>query len=60
VLIYDDVKIEFFNGPNQEKKLFHFWFHTSFVDSNGILLINKDMTENAHKDKKCLKYDRNF
>ena len=60
VLIYDDVKIEFFQGQNGEKKLFHFWFHTSFVDSNGILFINKEMTENAHKDKNCKKYDRNF
>lgn len=59
MLIYDDVKIEFFNGPNQDK-IFHFWFHTSFIDSNGILFINKYMTENAHKDKKCLKYDKNF
>ena len=60
VLIYDDVKIEFFQGPKGDKKLFHFWFHTSFIDSNGILFINKDMIENAHKDKKFVKYDRNF
>ena len=59
VLLYDDVKIEFYEGRKQ-KKLFHFWFHTSFVDSNGILFINKEMTENAHKDKHCKKYDRNF
>ena len=40
--------------------MFHFWFHTSFVDSNGILFINKDMVEEAHKDKRNLKYDKNF
>ena len=60
MLLYDDVKIEFYNGQKQEKKLFHFWFNTSFIDSNGVLFINKEMTEEAHKDKKCLKYDRNF
>ena len=59
VLLYDDVKIEFYEGKKQ-KKLFHFWFHTSFVDSNGILFINREMTENAHKDKHGKKYDRNF
>ena len=59
VLVYDDVKIEFYQGEKQQKKLFHFWFHTSFID-NGVLTINKDMTENAHKDKKCQRYDRNF
>lgn len=59
MLVYDDVKIEFYQGEKQQKKLFHFWFHTSFID-NGVLTINKDMTENAHKDKKCQRYDRNF
>ena len=54
------MKIVFFDGPKQDKKLFHFWFHTSFIDSNGILLINKDMIDDAHKDKKCKKYDKNF
>ena len=58
-MIYDDVKIEFYHGKKREK-LFHFWFHTSFIDSNGVLEITKEMTENAHKDKKCKIYDRNF
>lgn len=60
MLVYNDVKIEFYHGPKQEKKLFHFWFHTSFVDSNGQLIINKVMTEGALKDKKDKYYDKNF
>ena len=58
--MYDDVKIEFYHGRNADKRLFHFWFHTSFIDSDGILVINKDMTESAFKDKQCLRFDRNF
>ena len=45
VEVYDDVKIEFYEGKNSNKRIFHFWFHTSFIDSNGILLVNKNMTE---------------
>ena len=60
VLVYDDVKIEFYNGPKGEKKLFHFWLHTSFVSNDGIFTINKLMTEDVLKDKKHKKYDKNF
>lgn len=58
--MYDDVKVVFYHGRNQEKYLFHFWFHTSFLDSNGTLVINKQMIEQAHKDKKCKHFDTNF
>lgn len=60
MLVYDDVKIEFYNGKNQDKRIFHFWFHTSFIDSNGVFLINRQMTEQVIKDKKYKIYDRNF
>lgn len=60
VLVYDDIKIQFFHGPKGEKKLFHFWLHSSFINDDEPFIINKQMTEDVLKDKKHKKYDRNF
>lgn len=60
-MIYDDVKLEFFHTTKiAQKKAFHLWFHTSFVGESGILIIDKNMIDKAHSDKKHVKYDRNF
>jgi phosphatidylinositol-3,4,5-trisphosphate 3-phosphatase and dual-specificity protein phosphatase PTEN len=57
LLVYDDVKITFFN---QGKKAFQFWFNTWFIEDTGILYINKDMIDGSDKDKRNTKYDKNF
>ena len=57
LLVYDDVRIQFYNG---NKKAFHFWFNTFFVDKSGVFYINKWMIDGAHKDKKSIQYDKNF
>lgn len=57
VLVYDDVRLQFYN----DKKLaFHCWFNTYFVDRSGIFYINRNMIDNAHKDKNGVHYDKNF
>eukprot|EP00347_Sterkiella_histriomuscorum_P008249 403345808 len=61
LLVYDDVKIEFYNKNKlTQKKIFHFWFNTSFIDNSGVLSMDKPMIEKASKDKKCAVFDRNF
>ncbi|CDW89841.1 phosphatidylinositol--trisphosphate 3-phosphatase and dual-specificity protein phosphatase pten [Stylonychia lemnae] len=61
LLVYDDVKVEFFNKNKLSlKKIFHFWFHTAFIDNSGVLSMDKPMIEKASKDKKCSVFDRNF
>jgi len=57
LLVYDDVRIQFFHNG---KSAFHFWFNTYFIDRSGVFYINKDMIDGPHKDKKNLKYDKNF
>jgi hypothetical protein len=57
LLVYDDVKIQFFHN---DKKCFHFWFNTYFVDKEGYLFLNKEMIDSACGDTKNLKYDKNF
>lgn len=57
LLVYDDVKIQFFNG---DKKLFHCWFHTFFIDQTENFFVGKDMIDKACSDKKCHKFDKNF
>ena len=43
------------------KKIFYFWFNTSFIDEKTQMLeINKSMIDKANKDKKNLKFDENF
>lgn len=42
VLVYDDVRITFFN---EKKKAFQFWFNTWFIDKTGVFYINKDMID---------------
>jgi phosphatidylinositol-3,4,5-trisphosphate 3-phosphatase/dual-specificity protein phosphatase PTEN len=60
LLLYDDVKIEFYHKSSKSVKAFHFWFNTSFIDNSMILSLEKSMIEKASSDKKCKKYDRNF
>lgn len=57
LLVYDDVLIKAFDCRTNDE-VFRFWFHTSFIDSNGVLIINKDMIEGPHNNKK--NFDRNF
>jgi len=54
--LIDDVKVEFYG----KKKLFHFWFHTSFIDKSGVLVLPKDQIDKADRDKKCKIFDKNF
>jgi C2 domain of PTEN tumour-suppressor protein len=37
LLVYDDVKIQFYHD---DKKCFHFWFNTYFIDKEGYLFLN--------------------
>ena len=57
LLVYDDVRIQVYD---KDKKAFHFWFNTFFIDRSGIFYINKGMIDGAQKDKKDVKFDKNF
>jgi phosphatidylinositol-3,4,5-trisphosphate 3-phosphatase/dual-specificity protein phosphatase PTEN len=60
LLVYDDVKIEFFHKSSKSEKAFHFWFNTCFIDSSMVLSIEKKMIEKACSDKKHAIFDKNF
>lgn len=62
LLVYDDVKIEFFHRSMLGmKKIFYFWFNTSFIDAkNQMFEANKSMIDKANKDKKHIVFDENF
>jgi len=61
LFLIDDVKIEFFHKTAySKKKLFHFWFHTSFLDKSGILVLPKCQIDKADKDKKWKIYEESF
>lgn len=56
--------IKFIDAKNPKKKLFHFWFHTWFIEpqnanGTGLLYLNKNMIDNASGDKSG-RYDPNF
>ncbi len=59
--MFDDVKIEFYHRNKlTQKKVFNFWFNTSFIDNSGVLSMDKPMIEKAASDKKCRVFDSNF
>jgi len=61
LLVLDDVKVEFFHKKLlTQKKVFHFWFNTSFIENSGVLSMDKPMIEKASNDKKNAVFDRNF
>lgn len=61
MLVYEDVKIEFYHKTKlSPKKIFTFWFNTSFIDNSGLLSMDKPMIDKAAGDKKCKVFDSNF
>ena len=61
LFLIDDVKIEFYNKSGlANKKMFHFWFHTSFIDKTGVLVLPKAEIDKAKKDKKWRVFDKSF
>lgn len=40
--------------------MFHFWFHTSFVDKSGVLILPKSQIDKAAGDKKWKVYNKDF
>lgn len=60
IIVQGDVEIIIFQkGIISSEKLFSFWIHTFFVNSNEPLIIGKNMLDKAWKDKKKL-FDKNF
>lgn len=60
VPICGDIKVEFTEkGFSSESKMFSFWFCTSFVKENRLVL-KKDGLDKAHKDKNHRLYPENF
>ena len=61
LLVFEDVKLEFYHKTKlSQKKVFTFWFHTSFIDSSGVLTMDKPMIDKAAGDKNCKIFDSNF
>jgi hypothetical protein len=55
--VIDEVFVVFFRPGTfgKKKKMLQFWFHTSFVENNKLVVKKKDM-DKAIKDKKHKKY----
>lgn len=56
VPIWGDVRVEF---EKQGGKIFQFWFNTSFVKNNNMVIV-KEGLDKAHKDKHHKTYDEHF
>jgi phosphatidylinositol-3,4,5-trisphosphate 3-phosphatase and dual-specificity protein phosphatase PTEN len=53
LFLIGDVKVEFYHKSGMsKKKMLHFWFHTSFLDKSGVLVLNKHEIDKADRDKK--------
>jgi hypothetical protein len=44
----------------QKEKLFHFWFHTSFIEGSKLVLAKEELDGGPAKDKKNAKFPRDF
>lgn len=57
-----DVRVILYNRSviNKKEKMLQFWFHTSFLDQSGVLVIDKYMLDYAVKDKKHKMFSPNF
>ena len=44
----------------KKEKIFKMWFNTNFVPIDGVLIVKKDLIDNAWKDQQCKKFKHNF
>ena len=58
LLVKGDVRIQFYD-KDSNKKIFHFWFNTAFVENN-YLCFEKAVLDKACKDKENKLFDPNF
>jgi len=60
--VENDVLIECYSKGlvGKGEKIFHFWFNTSFLRDDDILIINKNMIDKAYHDKGNKNFDKNF
>ena len=61
-IVNGDVKIQFYNVNvfGNKEKIFKIWFNTNFIPVDGVLVVKKDLIDNAWKDQKCKKFKHNF
>ena len=61
-VVSGDVKIQFYTLGmfGKKEKIFKMWFNTNFVPIDGVLIVKKDLIDNAWKDQKCKKFKHNF
>ncbi|CAK60015.1 unnamed protein product (macronuclear) [Paramecium tetraurelia] len=61
IIVEKDTRIICYNKTLMGKEvMFQFWFHTGFIESNGLLVIDKYMLDRAVKDKKHKIFSPNF
>ena len=60
--VVDEVLVVFYTkgALGKKKKMLAFWFHTSFVGEDGMVVIEKKDMDKAVKDKKHKKYEPQF
>eukprot|EP00753_Platysulcus_tardus_P015093 PLAT4779.1.p1 GENE.PLAT4779.1~~PLAT4779.1.p1 ORF type:complete len:498 (+),score=254.54 PLAT4779.1:38-1531(+) len=58
--VVNEVKVSFYHkGPAAKVQMFHFWFHTAFIQDD-VLIIEKMEIDDAHRDKKHKKFPADF